>query len=647
MPKQTANQPKRAAKRGELTGKKKKEAQKPPVSRKETKAPKAPKASKAPKTPKTPKAAKPPKAPKAPKAPKGGKGKKILAAVLLALVLGTAYAALCMSVNPDLVLPRTRMVYRQAGTEGVDESRTLELGNLTREAALKSLEEDFHRRYDGRSITVRANDTSFIVPVGAALSVDAQALADQAMAPSQVPMVQRGLSRLRSLLMDRDIEVAPEVGNQTALHASLQSSGVLGLDTTVQTTYEIKDKKLVFHKGRSGQSVDQDALTQQIADAVLAGDFDTPVESAMREGKVDEMDWAAVQKDICVEPKNAELKLKRNRRRYEIVDAVTGVSFDADAAQKLLARAAEGTDISVDLKYSAPEITTKRMKNKLFKHKLGTFTTWVSGTSDRISNVRLAAEKCDGIILCKGDTFSYNDTLGERTQANGFREAGAYLNGETVQEVGGGICQISSTMYAACLDANLKILERHNHTFASSYIGLGMDATVSWGGPDFRIENDKEYPIKIEASYWDGRATVTIWGTRTDKITVEMVSETKETIPFSTITREDPDMYEGKTRISQKGSDGYRVQTYRVLYDDGKEISREKEAYSVYTPHTEIVYEGTKVREPKPEKKEPEDESKEDETGQDETQDGQDGDETADAAAEQTEADQTDTEQTN
>ena len=586
LPKQTANQPKRAAKRGELTGKKeKKEAKKPPVSRKETKAAKAPKP---PKAPKAPKEAKPPRE------GKSGKGKKILAAVLLALVLGTAYAALCMSVNPDQILPRTRLVYRQAGAEGVDESRTLALDNLSREAALKSLEEDYHRRYDGRSITVRANDTNFIVPVGGALSVDAQALADQAMAPSQVPMAQRGLSRLRSLLMDRDIEVAPEVGNESALRASLQSSGVLSLDTTVQTTYEIQDKKLVFHKGRSGQSVDQDALTQQITDAVLAGDFDTPVESAMREGKVDEMDWAAVQKDICVEPKNAELKLKRNRRKYEIVDAVTGVSFDADAAQKLLARAAEGTDISVDLKYSAPEITTKRMKNKLFKHKLGTFTTWVSGTSDRISNVRLAAEKCDGIILCKGDTFSYNDTLGQRTQANGFREAGAYLNGETVQEVGGGICQISSTMYAACLNANLKILERHNHTFASSYIGLGLDATVSWGGPDFRIENDKEYPIKIEASYWDGRATVTIWGTRTDKRTVKMVSKTEKVIPYPTVTKTSSSLKAGKTKVTQKGSDGYRVQTYREIYEGGKLVSSEKEAYSVYTPHEQIVLKGKK-----------------------------------------------------
>jgi hypothetical protein len=147
----------------------------------------------------------------------------------------------------------------------------------------------------------------------------------------------------------------------------------------------------------------------------------------------------------------------------------------------------------------------------------------------------------------------------------------------------------------------MKIVERHNRTFASSYIGLGLDATVSWGGPDFRIENDKDYPIKIEANYWNGEATVTIWGTRTDKTSVEIVSETEETIDYPTIYREDSDMYEGETRVSQRGSDGYRVQTYRKIYNDGKLVSKEKEAYSVYKPHEQIVYEGTKVKEPEPE----------------------------------------------
>jgi vancomycin resistance protein YoaR len=557
----------------------------------------------------------------APKAERsGGKGKVL--AVVAALLLCAVYAALCASVNPEQVLPKTRIVYQtpqiQADISAQRQEQILDLSGFNREGALRSLEEDFHSRYDGRSVTVKAADSNYVVPVGNTLRLDTEDLADLALAPSQVPFPQRGLSRIRSLFTWRNMAAQPEVENESQLRENLRASGLLDLDTTVQTTYEVKDKQLVLHKGKSGESVDEDALVQQISDAVLAGAFDTPVDSAMKQGEVDQLDWAAVEKQVCTKPRNASLKLSDDRRDYQIVDAVTGVSFDQAAAQQALSAAQEGTDVAVELKYKAPEITTKRMKNKLFKHLLGTYTTGVSGTWNRISNVRLAAEKCNGIILCKGDEFSYNETLGQRTEANGFKTAGAYLNGTTVQELGGGICQISSTMYAAVLQANLKIVERHNHTFASSYIGLGMDATVSWGGPDFRFKNDKDYPIKIESYYADGYAVVKIWGTRTDKITVEMVSETKETIPYPTDTREDDSMYEGERRVSQSGSDGYRVQTYRKVYDDGKLISSEKETYNVYKPHEEIVYVGTKKKEPE-ESQEDGDSSK---SGNNQTEDG-------------------------
>ena len=609
MPKRKASgQPKRAAEK-KKPGLIKKAPKKEPAPKKE-KAPKAAKATKPAKAPKTTKAPKPDKTPKT----AASKKKATLIAVLAVLVLAGVYAALCASVNPEQVLPKTRFVYQLSQTAGADSSQaavqtTVDLeqnalvaDGLNIEGLQRSLEEDFHRRYDGQSLTVSASGKNYIVPVGNTLTLNTEELAQQALAPSQLPFLERGISRIRSLVAWRDIPALPTVSNQALLRANVQSSGLMEIDTTVQTTYEVKDKNLVFHKGKPGQSVDQDGLLQQLTAAVEAGNYEGTVECAMLSGEVAELDWAKVKKDICRKPENAKLELERNRREYSIVDAVNGVSFDEAAAKQALSAAKEGEDATVPLTYKAPEITTKRMKNKLFKHSLGSYSTWVSGTSDRISNVRLAAEKCDGIILNPGDEFSYNQTLGQRTAANGFKEAGAYLNGTTVQEVGGGICQISSTMYAAALKANLEIVERHNHTFASSYIGLGMDATVSWGGPDFRFKNNKDYPIKIVASYWEGQASVTIKGTRTDKITVEMEADVTETIPFSTTYREDPDMYEGKTRISQSGSDGYRVQTYRKVYDDGKLISKEKEAYSVYTPHEQIVYEGTKKKpEPKPE----------------------------------------------
>src|SRR5699024_6531690 len=141
------------------------------------------------------------------------------------------------------------------------------------------------------------------------------------------------------------------------------------------------------------------------------------------------------------------------------------------------------------------------LEQNLFKDVLGSYTTNVSGTAVRKKNVRLSGEKCNNIILLPGEEFSYNNTVGKRTKENGFGEAAAYLNGETVQEVGGGICQTSSTLYNAVLLSNLEVTERTNHTYVSGYVPIGRDATVSWGGPDFKFKNDKEYPIKIVMSY--------------------------------------------------------------------------------------------------------------------------------------------------
>ena len=132
--------------------------------------------------------------------------------------------------------------------------------------------------------------------------------------------------------------------------------------------------------------------------------------------------------------------------------------------------------------------------------------------------MKLAAEKINGVILQPGQTFSYNDVVGQRTKANGFKEAGAYSGGQVVQEVGGGICQVSSALYYCAMVSNLKINTRTCHYFPVAYIEPGMDATVSWGGPDFAFRNSTNYPIKITTSYNDetNQLTITLLGTKTD-----------------------------------------------------------------------------------------------------------------------------------
>ena len=163
-----------------------------------------------------------------------------------------------------------------------------------------------------------------------------------------------------------------------------------------------------------------------------------------------------------------------------------------------------GESASVKLERTAPDITTENLKSNLFKDQLGTYSTNVSGTAARISNVRLAAQHCNGTVLLADGVFSYNDVVGQRTAARGFQKAGAYLNGVTVQELGGGVCQVSSTLYSATVLANLEIVQRQNHTYESTYIPLGMDATVSWGGPNYQFKITRTIPSR----WWPVTAAV-------------------------------------------------------------------------------------------------------------------------------------------
>jgi hypothetical protein len=182
--------------------------------------------------------------------------------------------------------------------------------------------------------------------------------------------------------------------------------------------------------------------------------------------------------------------------------------------------------------------------------------------------------------------FSYNDVVGQRTTEKGYGKAPAYVNGATLQEVGGGICQVSSTIYYCTLLADLEIVERYPHTYAAPYLPLGMDATVSWNGPNFRFKNSAEYPIRIEAWRDGSELHVQLIGTKTDDTYIEMTYELLETIPVSIEYREDASLAPGETKTAERGTNGSRVRTYRTKYAaDGTVISKKLEANSRYSGH--------------------------------------------------------------
>ena len=274
-----------------------------------------------------------------------------------------------------------------------------------------------------------------------------------------------------------------------------------------------------------------------------------------------------------------------------IVPEQFGADFDVAAAQTALDGAVPGETVSVPAVIEEPEVTASDLKMLLFRDVLGEARTHVSGSAGRIGNVKLSAKLINGIVLNSGDTFSYNDSVGKRTEARGFKPAPAYVKGETVDEVGGGICQTSSTLYLACLLSKMEITERYAHRYVPAYIDWGMDATVSWGGPDYKFTNNTLYPVKIVTEYSKGYLTIKLLGTNIDGIRVKMTNEVLSKTPWETVYQEDSTMTPGSPDVVKVTPyTGYKVKTYQTIYDkNGSVIDSHFEAASDYKVRNKVV----------------------------------------------------------
>ena len=349
--------------------------------------------------------------------------------------------------------------------------------------------------------------------------------------------------------------------NESALKAKVKKAVKQANDAINEGNMEVntEDKVLRIVKGGDLLMVDLDEVYQQVLGALDKGQREIScIKQVKDDAEIEDVDLEKLHEEICTEPVNASYDTEKK----EIVEGKPGIEFDVDEAERLWDKAEIGELVEIPIVVTEPEFKKDNVK-ELYADKLASKTTSLSGSSaNRINNITLAAQKINGVILEPGQSFSYNTTVGQRTAARGFREAGAYVNGQVVNEVGGGICQVSSTLYYCTLYSNLKITARTNHYFPVGYIESGLDATVSWGAPDFRFENDRTFPVKIVAYVSNGAVTVEIWGTNVDGTTVKMDST----------------------------SSGLTTTTYRNVYDkDGNLLTRTQEAVSVYHSHDEAT----------------------------------------------------------
>lgn len=293
-----------------------------------------------------------------------------------------------------------------------------------------------------------------------------------------------------------------------------------------------------------------------------------------KNGSIDKFD-AASGKFVFAGEENG-FAIDQDKLAADISQALKDKKFDAKIT-------ATGSEV-------APEISAASAKEKY--KTISSFTTNTTANQNRNTNVRLAAEAINGTVIKPGQEFSFNGTVGQRTEAKGYKGAAAYNNGEVVQEIGGGVCQVSTTLYNAVFKAGLKISSRRSHTFEPSYVTPGRDATVSWDQPDFKFINNSSTAIGLRASYADQKVTVSVYGIPIleDGITWDLDSKKVEDLGTPNPTyEEDQTLQPGAEVTKSKGSAGSRWETYKIVYKNGKEISRELDHKTTYKGHTPVV----------------------------------------------------------
>lgn len=359
----------------------------------------------------------------------------------------------------------------------------------------------------------------------------------------------------------------------------------------IDGSYELTKEGIYATKPAEGLVMDQEKLIEDLK--ALDGAPGT-VEIAFITSEGQSLDLEAIAQELNSEASPARYDIESGK----VVDGTVGVHLDPEAAQFALDAAAPGERILLPAEVIYPSVTAAELEAVLFRDVLGTATTVVSGTSARKTNVRLAGECCNGVILNDGDIFDFNAVVGKRTAARGFGAASAYVNGETVDTIGGGICQVSSTIYYTTLLANLETVERYAHRYAVSYMELGMDATVSWGGPEYKFRNNTGYPIRLDVTYSsDNKITVTIMGTKTDDTYVKMTHKNLGDTGYETEYIETDELDWGTQQQTQSPYTGHNVVTYKSIYDgNGNLISQTEEAKSNYKSRNAIIMVGTRGR---------------------------------------------------
>ena len=336
--------------------------------------------------------------------------------------------------------------------------------------------------------------------------------------------------------------------------------------------------------GTPERNLDADTLYSTILSAYAKGDF-SDITMEYHVAEPDQIELEKLFEEHCVQPTDAIL----DETTYAVTPEILGYGFNIEEVQKLLDEAEPGSEVSCEFGFIDPEITILSLDDYMFKDLLASYSSDHVWNPNRTRNLELACEAINGTIIRPGEVFSFNNIVGERTADKGYKAATVYAGMVSEEQLGGGICQVASTIYYVAMMADFEIVEREEHQFMVDYVPRGMDATIYWGYLDFKFRNNTDYPIRIDASTHDGQCHIAIYGTDNKDYYVEMTYETVAGPDYgATVYKEYPeDNDKGYTdgQVIQTAYTGYTIKTYRNKYSKATNelISSELEATSVFS----------------------------------------------------------------
>lgn len=450
-----------------------------------------------------------------------GIGTAIAAAVALACALGIPAVTRIMD-------PHNGQIVSDVSVGGV------EIGGLTKGEAKKALQAAFGEQFSQKTMEINFSEAGTVLeklnirypansllisPEESHAKLDAAAAVKAAYALGRTDLDgSRTMSLLPYLGLDEAAirSVADSYAQQLAQLYQDSSYTIQGTAPDV-TNYDESTpcQTVTLFRGYPGIEIDADALYNEILEGYNTGSFAVSYQGTVSAKKPVFPDLDGLWEQTRLAPKDPSVDLTS----YQVIPGVHGYEFDLAEARQQFQNLAYGESTLISLHYTDPEIADE---DAYFQDVLGHCETPHGDNENRNGNLRKACGMLDGLVLQPGQELSYNEALGPRTKELGWLPAPAYSGTKLVDSPGGGICQVSSTLYLASVYSELTIVERRNHGYPVSYIPLGMDATVSWGFADLKIRNDSPMPVKIQAEESDGYVRISILGTETRDYNVEM-----------------------------------------------------------------------------------------------------------------------------